>query len=263
MPDIKRIFRDGYLITLDPPHGERVFTQYIRRVLGGDMSEDDFWTLMREENPALPLQPLRRSIEAGVIVKAPPKTPGPELEEGGYYWIQPQPDQAWEIAKVACAGEAPYFYPTMTEIESYYDEIFAIGPQVPQYAPDEGGHVHEEGSCPLCDETQLAEMRADNLARRADRRRALLAEIETDPSAFVHVVEGYENAEDRSPVIMLISRTLQGAREYCVSMEVSTDGLFEITPNRLDDRRTGEVVLYHSIVENGTRVEREGRFLRG
>jgi hypothetical protein len=253
----------GHLVTLEPPYDDRVVRRYIGLVLSGDMSEDEFWPKMRQEYPILPLGPIREFIASGGIVPAPPKTPATDLVDGGWYWIRKHPDSDWEIAKVERSGDDAGFWEILKDWSTDYDDILAIGPLVPDYVPDEGGHVHEEGSCPLCDETQLAEMRADNLARRADRRRTLLAEIEADPTAFVHVVEGYDNAEDRSPVIMLISRTLQGAREYCASMEGNTDGLFEITPNRLDDRRTGEVVLYHSIVENGTRVEREGRFLRG
>jgi hypothetical protein len=123
-------------------------------------------------------------------------------------------------------------------------------------------HDHDTGTCPLCPPpAYFAEMRERNRVTAAEKRTRLLAEIDADPAAFVHVVEGYEDDNDRSSVIMLVASTVEKARAYCTA--VRSSGIFEITPNRIDDERTGEVVLWHYIVDaEGQRVEREGRFYR-
>jgi len=264
--ETRRIHHAGHVIALASPYDYRVPRLYVDDVLNGEMSEDEFWTDMRRRFPILPLGPIRRVIEQGAITPAPVNTPTTSLIEGGWYWIKEDPDGEWMIAQVNDTSlETRFVRFTIPgrEVGTYYDEIVSIGPMVPQYVPDQEDDGHDHGhdqACPLCpSQDVLDQMGHANRAREADRRREMLKEIEADPSAFVFVIEGYENVHDRSPVIMQIASTIEKAHRYLDSERIGADQVYEVTPHRVDSTRTGETVLFHVIMKDGMLVERDGR----
>lgn len=240
---------------------DTVRRSYVEEVLVGGQSDDAFWEGVRARHPILPLTPIRQGIANGDIVRMPEKTPASEIVDEGWYWISL--DGTWEVAQAKGAETWLVFWRVMTDEDTSYDRVAAIGDRIEE--PDalhDDGHAHDDGgTCPLCPSPETLQAMGDrNRAAAAAKRVALLAEIESDPASFVHVVEGYEDENDRSPAIMLVARTLDEARAFCT--DTRSSGLFEVTPHRVGDRRTGEVVLYHYIENDGTRVEGEGRFLR-
>ncbi len=264
--ETRRIHHAGYLIALTAPYDYRVPKHYVDMVLDGRVSEDDFWVDMRRKYPILPLGPIRRMIEAGAITPAPAKTATTSLVEDGWYWVQQDADADWVVAQARDTGLGnpfTYFMVPGREIGIYHDEVVSIGPMVPQYVPEEEKDHDHDDVCPLCASREtLDAMAAENEARRADRRRALMAEIAADPAAFVYVVEGYENVDDRSPVIMIIAGTLEKACERVRSADIRGDEIYEVTPHRIDADRTGEVVLMHFVLEDGAVVRKDGERTR-
>ena len=259
MTDPRTLLMSGYLVTLEAPYDDRVARRYIAMVLSGDMTDDEFWPKMRQEFPILPLEPIRDLIASGAIVPAPPKTPATDLVDGGWYWMQKHPGGEWEIARVELSGDDARFSEILKDWSTDYDDILAIGPLVPDYAPDETDHEHSDGPCPLCpSEEQLAQMRQSNRTAREAKRAIVIAEIEKDPSAFVFVVEGYDNLDDRMPVIMRVATSAEQARAYVAGVRVSGSEIYEVTPHRLDSDRTGEVALFHVLAVDGCAVERRG-----
>lgn len=249
----------GHLVTLEPPYDDRVARRYIDLVLSGTMTEEDFWPKMRQEFPILPLGPLREHVASGAIVPAPPKTPAADLVDGGWYWIQKHPEGEWEIARVERSGDGADFSEILKDWSTQYEDILAIGPQVPDYLPDEPDHDHGDGPCPLCpSEEQLATMRDRNRAARDAKLAAVTAEIEKDPSSFVFVVEGYDDEEDRMPVIMRITTSARQARAYLEGIRITDGEIYEVTPHRLDSDRTGEAALFHVMAIDGVTVEWPG-----
>jgi len=256
MTEVKTIHHDGHLIELEAPYDNRVMKRYIDLVLKGQMPEDDFWVAMRKEFPILPLDPIRRRIADGAITQAPPKTPPADLVENGWYWILKTPDGEWEIARVEDVAGFPKFYEILKDWSTSYGEILAIGPQIPPYEPEQSDHDHDGGDCPLCpSEDRLAEMREHNRSARAAKLAMVQTEIAEDPSSFVFIIEGYDDLEDRMPVIMRVATSAAKAREYISGVRLTGREIYEVTPHRLDCDRTGEVALFHVSLKDGTATE--------
>jgi len=259
MTTSRTLHMSGHLVTLEAPYDGRVVRRYIAMVLSGNMTDDEFWPKMRQEFPILPLGPIRDLVASGAIVPAPPKTPATDLLDGGWYWIQKHPGSEWEIARVERSGDDVRFSEILKDWSTDYDDILAIGPLVPDYAPDETDHEHGDGPCPLCpSEEQLAQMRESNRTAREAKLALVMAEIKENPSAFVFVVEGYDDLDDRMPVIMRVATSTEQARAYVAGVRISGGQIYEVTPHRLDSDRTGEVALFHVLAVDGRAVERRG-----
>lgn len=256
VPDGNYEFHDGHLWPSTDERDDAIVRDYVRSVLGGHCPLDEFWEMTLEEHGPDRTGRCRRFIEEGGIIDTPPKPRAEDIVHGGWYWIQHGRD--WEIGQANATGDLR-FSMAATDMGVHYAEIIDVGPRIEQHA-DDPVHDGELGECPLCPSAErLKQMGDANRTRERERRDALLAEIAAEPAAFIHVVEGYDDDEDRSPVIMFVAGTIEKARLYVEGIRAADGRVFEITPHRLDAERTGETVALHCVKTNGILAWGEGR----
>ena len=260
IPDGRIEYLDGHLWkSLDGPN-DQIMRDYELSVANGTCPADEFWEMTTEEYGHAAVATCQALIDEGALIKAPDKPAADAIVHDGWYWLQH--GRSWEIGQ-ADADDGLRFRLTSTEVSVPYREIMAVGPliEVHDDQREEADHDHAEGDCPLCPSSdQLASMRDANRERERSRRAALLTEITAKPSAFVHIVEGYENADDRSPIVTFVAGTLLRAKQHLDTYRSSEGNIFEVTPHRIDADRTGETVMFHAIKRNGVLVMNDGRF---
>lgn len=256
IPDGRYEFLEGHIWPSTDDRDDAIVRDYIRSILRGTCPVDEFWETIVEEYGQARANSCRRFVEGGGITETPPKTAINLIVRGGWYWLQHGRD--WEIGRATMEGDLRFLL-TADETAVPYAEIIEIGPRIEKHG-DEPVHDGDHGDCPLCPSPErLANMRTANRERAEARRQAMLASIAAEPAAYVHVVEGYENEDDHSPVTLFVGGTLDRARQYIEGIRSSDGNVFEIAPHRIDAERTGETVMLHCIKKDGVLTWGEGR----